>query len=134
MFPIVIDVAALLAFAAYAIVAVTYLPLWAVVALVPVAAVSITFAAVMSVVVMKRLLMGTFAPVIKPLWSVYVWLNECLNGADERWPCRCCPLCSVPRSSIGICVDLAAKLGGTCSWIRNCFQNSTSSKLATTRP
>lgn len=31
----------------------------------------------------KRLLMGTFKPTIQPLWSMYVWLNEAVNGAYE---------------------------------------------------
>lgn len=35
------------------------------------------------VVLLKRVLMGTFRPVIKPLWSVYVWVNELVNGAYE---------------------------------------------------
>jgi non-ribosomal peptide synthetase-like protein len=40
-------------------------------------------AAALSVVAIKWLLMGRFAPVIRPLWSVYVWLNELVNGAFE---------------------------------------------------
>jgi non-ribosomal peptide synthetase-like protein len=27
--------------------------------------------------------MGTFKPEIKPLWSMYIWLNEMVNGAYE---------------------------------------------------
>ncbi|MCP3798358.1 amino acid adenylation domain-containing protein [Allokutzneria sp. A3M-2-11 16] len=30
---------------------------------------------------LKKLVMGTFRPEIKPLWSRYVWLNEMVNGA-----------------------------------------------------
>jgi non-ribosomal peptide synthetase-like protein len=39
--------------------------------------------ALLSVVAMKWLVMGRFTPVIKPLWSPYVWLNEMINGAYE---------------------------------------------------
>ena len=31
----------------------------------------------------KNLIMGRFTPVIKPLWSPYVWFNEVVNGAYE---------------------------------------------------
>ncbi|MEJ2699633.1 MAG: hypothetical protein P8Z70_08235, partial [Desulfuromonadales bacterium] len=37
----------------------------------------------LSVALLKQVVMGTFKPVIKPLWSVYVWLNEMINGAYE---------------------------------------------------
>ncbi|MBW2476515.1 MAG: amino acid adenylation domain-containing protein [Deltaproteobacteria bacterium] len=36
-----------------------------------------------TVVLLKTMVMGTYKPVIKPLWSVYVWLNEMINGAYE---------------------------------------------------
>lgn len=32
---------------------------------------------------LKKMVMGTFQPVIKPLWSPYVWLNEMINGIYE---------------------------------------------------
>jgi len=32
---------------------------------------------------LKKAVMGTFKPEIKPLWSPYVWLNEMVNGAYE---------------------------------------------------
>ena len=37
----------------------------------------------LSVIVAKNVLMGTYKPTIKPLWSPYVWLNEVINGAYE---------------------------------------------------
>jgi len=37
----------------------------------------------LAVALLKKAVMGTFEPVIKPLWSVYVWLNEMTNGAYE---------------------------------------------------
>ena len=36
-----------------------------------------------SVVVLKNVVMGKFEPVIRPLWSPYVWFNEVINGAHE---------------------------------------------------
>lgn len=42
-----------------------------------------TIFALSVVVILKKILMGKFKPVIKPLWSVYVWLNELVNGAYE---------------------------------------------------
>ncbi|WP_308259000.1 Pls/PosA family non-ribosomal peptide synthetase [Pseudonocardia sp. H11422] len=32
---------------------------------------------------LKKVVMGTYRPEIKPLWSMYVWLNEMINGAYE---------------------------------------------------
>jgi non-ribosomal peptide synthetase-like protein len=37
----------------------------------------------LSVVLTKNILMGTYMPVVKPLWSPYVWLNEAVNGVYE---------------------------------------------------
>jgi len=37
----------------------------------------------LAVVLMKLLFMGRFRPVVKPLWSPYVWLNEAVNGSYE---------------------------------------------------
>jgi non-ribosomal peptide synthetase-like protein len=36
-----------------------------------------------SVAILKKVVMGTFRPVVKPLWSTYVWWNEMINGAYE---------------------------------------------------
>jgi non-ribosomal peptide synthetase-like protein len=40
-------------------------------------------AALLCVVATKKILIGTFRPTIKPLWSMFVWLNEAVNGAYE---------------------------------------------------
>jgi non-ribosomal peptide synthetase-like protein len=37
----------------------------------------------LAVVLTKNFLMGTYTPVVKPLWSPYVWLNEAVNGVYE---------------------------------------------------
>jgi hypothetical protein len=38
---------------------------------------------VLCVVCVKKTIMGTFQPVIRPLWSSYVWFNEVINGVHE---------------------------------------------------
>ena len=52
-------------------------------ALTPAIGLILAIYAAMCVVVLKKAVMGTFKPVIVPLWSMYVWLNEMLNGAYE---------------------------------------------------
>ncbi len=37
----------------------------------------------LAVVLLKKSVMGKFEPVVHPLWSMYVWLNEMVNGAYE---------------------------------------------------
>jgi len=58
-------------------------PLEAFLAVVPLMIFAATICAVLCVVGVKMVLMGTFRPTVKPLWSVYVWLNEVVNGAFE---------------------------------------------------
>lgn len=52
-------------------------------ALAPIVALSAALLAALSVVVVKWILMGRFKPTVQPLWSMYVWLNEVVNGAFE---------------------------------------------------
>lgn len=49
----------------------------------PVFAISIAVGTIALVAGLKKAVMGTFKPEIKPLWSRYVWLNEMINGAYE---------------------------------------------------
>jgi non-ribosomal peptide synthetase-like protein len=49
----------------------------------PVLALAAACLTTVSVAFLKSLLMGTFKPTIRPLWSMYVWLNEAVNGAYE---------------------------------------------------
>ena len=49
----------------------------------PLITLSLALLATLIVVALKWLVMGTFKPIIKPLWSPYVWLNEMVNGAYE---------------------------------------------------
>jgi non-ribosomal peptide synthetase-like protein len=61
----------------------THLSLGVTLALAPVAGIVLTGVMVAGVVCVKRMVIGTFEPVIKPLWSPYVWFNEVINGAHE---------------------------------------------------
>ena len=56
---------------------------WAAYALVPILFWTGIFVAVTSAAVLKWAVMGTFKPVIVPLWSRYVWLNEMISGVYE---------------------------------------------------
>jgi non-ribosomal peptide synthetase-like protein len=52
-------------------------------AVTPFLTIGLALTAVLFVVALKWVVMGTFRPVIKPLWCHYVWLNEMVNGAYE---------------------------------------------------
>lgn len=49
----------------------------------PLMAMAVAAAGLASVVVTKKALIGTFRPIVKPLWSMFVWLNEVVNGTYE---------------------------------------------------
>jgi non-ribosomal peptide synthetase-like protein len=49
----------------------------------PAAAVAAAVAGLVGVILTKKVLIGTFRPTIKPLWSMFVWVNEAVNGAYE---------------------------------------------------
>lgn len=49
----------------------------------PVLAFCVAMLEYLAVVLMKLAFMGRFRPVVKPLWSPYVWLNEAVNGSYE---------------------------------------------------
>jgi non-ribosomal peptide synthetase-like protein len=59
------------------------LPLPVAIALLPCIGVLYVLFSALAVILTKNFLMGTYAPVVKPLWSPYVWLNEAVNGAYE---------------------------------------------------
>jgi non-ribosomal peptide synthetase-like protein len=83
LLPYYIGLTSVLAFVAAAILGSFYLPVWCMFLLLPLISTLLAFAAALSVVLVKKLLIGTFHPVVKPLWSTYVWRNEVLNGAFE---------------------------------------------------
>jgi non-ribosomal peptide synthetase-like protein len=43
----------------------------------------ILIATIAGVAIVKNMLIGVYKPVIKPLWSPYVWINEAVNGVYE---------------------------------------------------
>jgi non-ribosomal peptide synthetase-like protein len=50
---------------------------------IPVIAVGLMVGVSLCVVMVKNALIGVYKPVIKPLWSPYVWINEAVNGTYE---------------------------------------------------
>ncbi|QEG32949.1 Pls/PosA family non-ribosomal peptide synthetase [Bythopirellula goksoeyrii] len=64
----------------------------AILALVPVLVSFLVVFSLLLVVAIKQICMGTIKPVIKPLWCVYIWLNELTNAVFEMitmslaWP------------------------------------------------
>jgi len=55
----------------------------AILALTPLVEMVVALASSLIVVGIKWLLMGKIKPIIKPLWSPFVWFNEAVNGAYE---------------------------------------------------
>lgn len=49
----------------------------------PIVGFTVGLGTVLAVAGLKKAVMGTYKPEIKPLWSMYVWLNEMVNGAYE---------------------------------------------------
>ena len=49
----------------------------------PLAAIAVAAATLAGCVATKKLLIGTFTPTVRPLWSMFVWLNEAVNGTYE---------------------------------------------------
>jgi non-ribosomal peptide synthetase-like protein len=58
-------------------------PIWITLAALPLIGTFTSLGMTLAVVLVKNILMGVYKPVIKPLWSPYVWLNEVVNGAFE---------------------------------------------------
>jgi non-ribosomal peptide synthetase-like protein len=59
------------------------LPPWALAALTPLVAYLLSIVTVAAVADLKTLLIGTFVPVVKPLWCGYVWRNDVVNALYE---------------------------------------------------
>jgi non-ribosomal peptide synthetase-like protein len=59
------------------------LPLWTLAIVGPVAAFVLSFVTVAAVAGIKKILIGTFKPVVVPFWSSYVWLNDVINALYE---------------------------------------------------
>lgn len=83
LLPFYLGALALVAYVLVILAAVTYLPILTVFVVSPLIATTLMAAAAIAVVGIKYALMGTFRPVVKPLWCPYVWLNELVNGIYE---------------------------------------------------
>jgi non-ribosomal peptide synthetase-like protein len=83
LLPGFIVVAELVAFCSGIALGYQMLPLWAVVLTAPVLALGLSVVAIAMVAAIKMLVIGQFAPVVKPLWCSYVWRNELVNGLYE---------------------------------------------------
>jgi non-ribosomal peptide synthetase-like protein len=81
--PATIVTGALVALTALASFAHDRLPLGLWLLSLPAIEIGLSAAALLCVVALKVTLIGTFVPTVKPLWSMFVWLNEALNGAYE---------------------------------------------------
>ena len=77
------------------------LPLAQVVLLTPLIALALSFGSLLCVACLKKILMGTFVPTMKPLWSAYVWLNEVVNALYEMvGSAALMPLLGTPFASV----------------------------------
>ncbi|MBN2296561.1 MAG: amino acid adenylation domain-containing protein [Pirellulales bacterium] len=83
LIPYYILAAGFIAFASFLSISYAYLPLWVAMVFTPPVAFALAVGVSLCVVVLKRMIMAPFKPVIKPLWSTYVWWNEVINGAYE---------------------------------------------------
>jgi non-ribosomal peptide synthetase-like protein len=81
--PVTILAGALVGFSALASFAYDRLSLVAWLLTVPAIEIALAAAMLACVVVAKKILIGRFTPIVKPLWSIFVWLNEALNGTYE---------------------------------------------------
>lgn len=72
-----------LAFVGFLIYGMLSLGLGVTLALAPIVSMALSIAVALATVALKWAVMGRFKPVRKPLWSVYVWLNELVNGVYE---------------------------------------------------
>jgi non-ribosomal peptide synthetase-like protein len=81
--PTVLAGAQVAGFAALADCAAERLPFGGWLAVLPAAAIVAAMAGLAGAILTKKVLIGTFRPTIQPLWSMFVWLNEAVNGAYE---------------------------------------------------
>jgi non-ribosomal peptide synthetase-like protein len=81
--PMQLTAAGIVGFVGLTILARMYLPLWAVLMSVPFISMLLTWAAIMLAAGIKDAVLGPFEPIVKPLWSKFIWLNEFVNGVYE---------------------------------------------------
>jgi non-ribosomal peptide synthetase-like protein len=84
---------------------------WITIALLPLIGTFMALGMSFGIVLLKNAIIGTYKPVIKPLWSPYVWLNEVINGAYESIAApMLMPLLGTPFFSVFLRL-LGAKVG-----------------------
>lgn len=83
LLPGLVATAIAVAFVALLVAGYRSLPLWTVITAVPLISIALAYAAVAMSALVKVLLTGTHKPVVKPLWSRFVWHNEVVNGVYE---------------------------------------------------
>jgi non-ribosomal peptide synthetase-like protein len=71
------------AFVTFLVVSYRAYPIWSVIAATPVVAVGLAIASIAVTALIKTFLTGAHGPVVKPLWSRFVWHNELVNGVYE---------------------------------------------------
>ena len=66
-------------------------------ALLPLAFFGLVLATIGTVIVFKSIIVGAFKPIVKPLWSPYVWFNEVVNALYEAVYTPCVSIfCGTP--------------------------------------
>lgn len=83
LLPGLITVACTILFVVYLVAAFRTLPLWGVIAAMPLVAAALAFVSVALAALVKKLFTGVHKAVVKPLWSRFVWHNELVNGVYE---------------------------------------------------
>ncbi len=82
--PSLFTAAALVGFVGLVILAWLHLPIWGALLAVPPATALLSWAAIMMAAGLKDVILGRYKPIVKPLWSKFVWLNELVNGVYEN--------------------------------------------------
>ncbi len=71
------------ALASYLVAGYRSLPLWIVIAGLPLVATALAAASVLVTALVKKVFVGRITPTVKPLWSRFIWNNELVNGVFE---------------------------------------------------
>jgi non-ribosomal peptide synthetase-like protein len=99
--------------AAYLVAGFRSLPLWMVIAGIPLVATALAAGSVLMTALVKWLVVGRIRPTVKPLWSRFIWNNELVNGVFEMNAAAMTPLLGTPF--VATCLRLmGAKVGKWC--------------------
>jgi non-ribosomal peptide synthetase-like protein len=100
--------------ATYLVVAYRALPLWVAIAGLPLVATVLAAASVLMTALIKKLVVGTITPTVKPLWSRFIWNNELVNGVFEmNAAAAMTPLLGTPFISAALRL-MGCKIGKWC--------------------